>query len=79
MGDDRTTFVCIGAYDAEADAQLDDDVMKGLFGAGVIGTYDAAVIAKDSEGKVRLDKGAIPTRRGARGAGSASARCWARC
>ena len=67
MGDDKTTFVYIGAYDSEADAQLDYDVVKELFDVGVVGTYDAAVITKDSEGKVRVNKDEIPTRRGAWG------------
>ena len=67
MGDDRTTFVYIGAYDTEADAQLDYDVVKELFAAGVIGTFDAAVITKDADGKVKVNKDEVPTRRGAWG------------
>ncbi len=67
MGDERTTFVYIGAYTSEADAQLDYGVVKDLFDAGVIGTYDAAVITKDADGKVKVNKDEIPTRRGAWG------------
>lgn len=67
MGDERTTFVYIGAYDTEADAQLDYDVVKELFDAGVIGTFDAAVVTKDADGKVKVNKDEIPTRRGAWG------------
>jgi uncharacterized membrane protein len=67
MGDDRTTFVYIGAYASEADAQLDYDIVKELFDAGVIGTFDAAVVTKDADGKVKVNKDEIPTRRGAWG------------
>jgi uncharacterized membrane protein len=67
MGDDKTTFVYLGAYDSEADAQLDYDIVKDLFDAGIIGTFDAAVITKDADGKVKVNKDEIPTRRGAWG------------
>ena len=59
-------FVFIGTYGSTADAQLDYDAVKELHSSGVIGTYDAAVVEKDAEGKVHVvHKREKPTQRGA--------------
>jgi uncharacterized membrane protein len=67
MAKDTDTFVFLGAYADEAAARTDYEVVKDLHATGVIGTYDSAVITKDAEGKVHVDKDSIPTRRGAWG------------
>jgi uncharacterized membrane protein len=64
MADDHV-FVFLATYDTEADAKLDYDAVKDLHSAGVVGTYDAAVITKDAEGKVKVHKHEKPTQHGA--------------
>ncbi len=61
----KNLFVFLGAYPSEADARADYDVIKELHLAGVVGTYDAAVITKDADGKVHVNKDELPTRHGA--------------
>ena len=41
-------FLYIGTYPSEADARADYDIVKDLHTVDVVGTYDAAVITKDS-------------------------------
>jgi uncharacterized membrane protein len=67
MAKDTDTFVFLGAYADEAQAREDYEVVKDLHAAGVIGTYDSAIITKDAEGKIHVGKDEIPTRRGAWG------------
>jgi len=62
-----STFLIVGAYDSEADAQLDYGVVKDLHANKVIGGFDAAVITKDDEGKVHVNKDETSTRKGAWG------------
>jgi len=62
---DKDVFVFIGTYRSAADAQLDYAAVKELHSSGVIGTYDAAVVEKDAEGKVHVHKREKPTQRGA--------------
>jgi uncharacterized membrane protein len=62
---DEPIFIFLATYDTEADAKLDYDAVKDLHSAGVIGTYDAAVITKDAEGKVKVHKHEKPTQHGA--------------
>jgi uncharacterized membrane protein len=40
-------------------------VVKGLHSAGIVGTYDAAVVDKDLQGKVYVHKHEKPTQHGA--------------
>jgi uncharacterized membrane protein len=76
-GDDMAkpdaVFVYIGTYPDEALARADYQVIKDLHGAGVIGTYDAAVITKDDAGKVHVNKDEMATRHGAWGGAAAGA------
>jgi uncharacterized membrane protein len=67
MGREDATFVFAGAYESEADAQLDYEAIKELHAAGVIGGYDAAVIRKGDDGKVHVNKDETSTRKGAWG------------
>jgi uncharacterized membrane protein len=62
---DEPVFVYVAAYDEEDDARADYEVLKELHAAGVIGTYDAALITKDDEGKVHVHKREKPTQHGA--------------
>ena len=62
---DEPVFIYIAAYDEEDDARADYEVLKELHAAGVIGTYDAALITKDDEGKVHVHKREKPTQHGA--------------
>jgi len=60
-------FVFIGTYPDEASAQADYDVVKGLHGLDAIGGFDAAVVTKDSDGKIHINKDETATRKGALG------------
>jgi uncharacterized membrane protein len=62
---DEPVFVYIAAYASEADAQADYEVLRELHDAGVVGTYDAALVTKDAEGKVHVHKHEKPTQHGA--------------
>jgi len=67
MGREDATFVFAGAYESQADAQLDYEASKELHAAGIIGGYDAAVIHKGDDGKVHVNKDETATRKGAWG------------
>jgi uncharacterized membrane protein len=58
-------YVFLGVYDSEEDARADYDVVKQLHERGVLGTYDAAVVTRDADGKANVDADEHPTRRGA--------------
>ena len=64
MAREDDTFLLIGAYPDEDAAQADYDVVKDLHAGGVIGGFDAAVITKDEEGKVHVNKDETATRKG---------------
>ena len=67
MAKDDNTFLIVGTYASEMDAQADYDVVKELHAADVVGGYDAAVITKDDKGKVHVNKDETATRKGAWG------------
>ena len=58
------TFLFVGTYPSEADARADYDVVKDLHKDGAVGKYDAAVVTKDDNGKVHVDKDETSTRKG---------------
>ena len=62
---DKSVFVFAGAYPNEDEARFDYEVLKDLHAEGVVGTYDAAVVTKDAEGKVHVHKHEKPTQHGA--------------
>jgi uncharacterized membrane protein len=66
-------FIYIGTYASEVDAQADYDVVKDLHALGAVGTYDAAVITKDDNGKIHVNKDETTTRHGAWGGAAAGA------
>jgi len=61
---DRPIFVYVAAYDNANDAKSDYEAVKELHKAGLVGTYDSALITKDAEGKVHLTKTEKPTQHG---------------
>ena len=65
MADTDSTFIFIATYPDEAAAQDDYQIVKGLHARGLVGSYDAAVITKDADGKVHENKDETATRHGA--------------
>ena len=57
-------FLLLGTYPSEAAAQADYAVVKDLHSLGAVGSYDAAVLTKDAEGKVHENKDETATRHG---------------
>jgi len=64
MADTDSTFIFIATYPDEATAQDDYQVVKDLHARGLVGSYDAAVITKDANGKVHENKDETATRHG---------------
>ncbi len=62
---DQPVFVFLAAYDDIADAELDYEAVFELHAAGIIGTFDAAVVEKGADGKVHVHKTEKPTQHGA--------------
>jgi uncharacterized membrane protein len=61
---EEPVFLYVARYDDEADAQADYRLLVDLHAAGVVGTYDAAVVTKDAK-KVHVHKHEKPTQHGA--------------
>jgi uncharacterized membrane protein len=59
------TFIFVATYPNEAAAQEDYQVVKDLHARGLVGSYDAAVVTKDANGKVHENKDETATRHGA--------------
>lgn len=59
------TFVLIGAYDREVDAEADLEAVRELHADGLVGTYDAAVVRRDENGGVHVRRHEKPTQHGA--------------
>jgi uncharacterized membrane protein len=59
------TFVLVATYPDEATAREDYQVVKDAHAAGLVGSYDAAVVTKDASGKVHENKDESATRHGA--------------
>lgn len=66
-------FIFIGTYASEVDARADYAVVKDLHAVGAVGTYDAAIVTKDDNGKVHVNKDETTTRHGAWGGAAAGA------
>ena len=73
MADDDSTFIFLADYGDEADAQADYDVVKELHAAKAIGSFDAAVIRRDADGKIHVNKDETATRKGAWGGAAVGA------
>jgi uncharacterized membrane protein len=62
---DNPVFIYAGEYDDVEDAKADLEALKELHSEHVVGTYDAAVVTKNEEGKVQIvDKIEKPTQHG---------------
>jgi uncharacterized membrane protein len=64
MADTDSTFIFIATYPDQAAAQDDYQVVKDLHASGLVGSYDAAVVTKDADGKVHENKDETATRHG---------------
>ena len=73
MATPESVFIYVGAYPDEAAARDDYQIIKNLHSAGAVGTYDAAVVTKDYDGKVHVNKDEMATRHGAWGGAAAGA------
>jgi uncharacterized membrane protein len=62
---EKTVVVYVATYAGLDDATADYQAVKQLHSAGVIGTYDAAVVSKDAAGEVKITKTEKPTQHGA--------------
>jgi uncharacterized membrane protein len=58
-------FIFVATYPDEAAARADYQVVKDLHAGGLVGSYDAAVVTKDANGKVHENKDETATRHGA--------------
>jgi len=65
VGMSDNTFILVATYPDEAAAQDDYQVVKDAHAAGLVGSYDAAVVTKDANGKVHENKDETATRHGA--------------
>jgi uncharacterized membrane protein len=65
MTENNNVFVFIATYESMSDARQDYEAVKELHHQGVIGTYDAAIVQKDPDGKVHVHKHEKPTQHGA--------------
>jgi uncharacterized membrane protein len=73
MAKPESVFIYIGTYPGEAAARDDYQIIKDLHSAGAVGTYDAAVVTKDYDGKVHVNKDEMATRHGAWGGAAVGA------
>jgi uncharacterized membrane protein len=64
MADD-TIYVYMALYHSQPDAWQDWDAVKDLHSAGVVESYDAAIVTKEDDGKVHVSKVEKTTRKGA--------------
>jgi len=64
---DRPVFIFEATYANSDDAWSDYEVLLELHAEKLVGTYDAAVITKDADGKVHVQKHEKPTQHGAWG------------
>ena len=62
---DNQVFLYAGEYESVEDAKADLELLKDLHSEKFVGTYDAAVLTKNEEGKVEIvDKIEKPTQHG---------------
>ncbi len=60
-----STFILVATYPDELAARDDYQSVKDAHSMGLVGSYDAAVITKDSTGKIHENKHETATRHGA--------------
>jgi uncharacterized membrane protein len=64
---DKPVFIYAATYVDRADALADYDGLIELHQAKLVGTYDVALVTKDADGKVHVEKHEKPTQHGAWG------------
>ncbi len=64
---DRPVFIYAATYADAAGAEADYDTLLELHAAKLVGTYDVALVTKDADGKVHVEKHEKPTQHGAWG------------
>jgi len=62
---DQAVFRYVGVYSNPVVAREDLEIVRDLYAAKVIGTYDAAVATKEADGTVSVSKWEKPTQHGA--------------
>ena len=62
---DKQVFLFLGVYEDAMQARADIRKVRELHSKGVIGTYDAAVVYKEIDGAVTMEKWEKPTQHGA--------------
>jgi uncharacterized membrane protein len=60
----KPMFFFAGIYEDMADAEADYAAVRALHSAGIIGSYDSAIISRKSDGKVKVAKTEKPTQHG---------------
>ncbi len=64
---DRPVFIYLATYADKAGAEADYDALLDLHSEKLVGTYDVALVTKDTDGKVHVEKHEKPTQHGAWG------------
>ncbi|HME04714.1 MAG TPA: DUF1269 domain-containing protein [Solirubrobacteraceae bacterium] len=64
---DNPVFIYAATYADPAGAEADYDALLELHAAKLVGTYDVALVTKDADGKVHVEKHEKPTQHGAWG------------
>ena len=64
---DRPVFIYAATYGDRTDAFADYDTLLDLHADKLIGTYDVALVTKDADGKIHVEKHEKPTQHGAWG------------
>ncbi|HME02253.1 MAG TPA: DUF1269 domain-containing protein [Solirubrobacteraceae bacterium] len=64
---DRPVFIYAATYADPARAEADYDTLLELHAAKLVGTYDVALVTKDADGKIHVEKHEKPTQHGAWG------------
>jgi len=73
MAKPEAVFIYVGTYPSQAAAEADCEVVMDLHAAGVVGSYDVAVVTKDDNGKVHEHKHEMATRHGGWGGAAVGA------
>jgi|SRR5215469_13166581 len=60
-----STFLYLATYPNEDSAREDYKAVKQLHSAGLVGSYDAALVTRDANGKIHENKDETATRHGA--------------
>jgi uncharacterized membrane protein len=73
MAKPEAVFIYIGTYPSQDAAEADCEVVMDLHAAGVVGSFDVAVVTKDDDGKVHEHKHEMATRHGGWGGAAVGA------